>query len=408
MPDSAATGVTVLRGVRLLDGTGADPLEDAAVVVEGAQVRYAGPASGMGALPQGADEIPLGGRTLLPGLINSHVHLTVSETSVERPLPPTPTETEYQTLLKAAQRARACLERGVTTVRDVGATSFSIFALRDAIQQGAIMGSRIFAAGKLLCMTGGHAYQIGQEADGPDSMRRAAREQIRAGADLLKLMADGGTSDGALDIGDLSLFEDEISAAVDVAHRLGLRVTCHAIANRVIHAALDLGVDCIEHGYALDSAAVDKLLANGTYLVPTLQVSEMNVRHGPGYGLPEWRMRQSRMVRESARSGLPEAIRRGVKIAAGTDGGSPFNPHFEMVTELELMVELGMTPSQALQSATRVAAECLGVEGRLGTLAEGKLADLVVVDGDLLQSLDALRRPVLVMKDGRVFVDRLS
>lgn len=389
----------VLSAERVIVGDGSPPVAGAAVAIRGARIEAVGPLGDI--LEETDHHLDLGPGTILPGLINSHVHLTIDHMDVERPSRDH-ANTEVERILSAAARLGRCLRAGVTTVRDVGASDRGLFALRASVAGGETIGSRLYAAGALICATGGHAHRIGREADGATGMRRAAREELKAGADFLKLMVDGGTSDRALDIAQPTLTDDEIGAVVDVAHRLGRKVTAHAIAPLTIQAVLRCGVDAIEHGYALDESSAATMAAAGVVLVPTLSVHEAVVRQKPEDLGMVWWMDQVRRGRKSSRQSVARAHAAGVKIAAGTDGGSPFNPHEDLVGELELLVEVGLSNDQAIKAATSTAAELLDATQDIGTLAEGRLADLVHVKGDPSRDIASLREPAMVMVGGRI------
>jgi imidazolonepropionase-like amidohydrolase len=389
----------VVSAERVLLGDGTPPQTGMAIVIVGDRITAVG---ALAEVLQPTDKhLNLGTGTLLPGLINGHVHLTIDDADVERPSR-AHSDTEVERILAASARARRCLEAGVTTVRDVGASDRGIFALRASVARGETVASRIYAAGALICATGGHAYRIGHEADGETGMRRAAREELKAGADFLKLMADGGTSDRALDIAQSSLTDDEIGAVVDVAHRLGRKVTAHAIAPRTIDAVIRGGVDAIEHGYSLDQSSAAAMAERDVVLVPTLSVHAAVLRRDASELSRVWWLDQVRRGREASRQGVGLARTAGVRIVAGTDGGSPFNPHEDLVSELELLTEAGLSNDEALHAATGAAADLLDAADDIGRIAVGRFADLVHVTGDPSADLTTLREPTMVMLGGRV------
>ncbi len=401
-PASPADSRRIVAADRVLDVRSGEYIVGGAVAVIGDRIESVGPLDTLGGPGVAIESFP--GHTIIPGLINSHVHLTISHTDVARPSRAHP-DTEVERILAASRRLAECLAVGITTVRDVGASDRGIFALRSAVERGDVLGSRIIASGALLCATGGHAYRIGHQADGAAGMRNAARTEIKAGADFIKIMIDGGTSDAALDVAQPSLTDEEIAAATDVAHRLGRRVTAHAIAPLSIDAAIRAGVDSIEHGYALDAVRAAAMQAAGIALVPTMSVHAAVLRQSDDVLADVWWIDQVRRARELSRAAVSAAIEAGVSIAAGTDGVSPFNPHHDLVGVLELLVEAGMTPLQAIRSATSVAAEIADASDRVGALREGLLADMVVVDGDPLDDMTALRRPFAVYLNGQLVVD---
>jgi imidazolonepropionase-like amidohydrolase len=387
--------VVVADGAIVADGT--PPKGPTAVIVHDGRIESLVPAGDLGPHDQARAVRFDGYHTMLPGLVNSHVHLTVDSGIVRRPFTAFD-DTESDRVVATIGRLRRMLVAGITTVRDTGASDRGLFSIRNAIDRGELVGPRVFTSGAILCCTGGHAFVIGREADGATAFARAAREEIKAGADFLKLMVDGGTSDRAIDVGGPSLTDEEIRAAVQVGHRLGKRITAHAIAPATIDAALRGGVDAIEHGYQLTRPQAELMAERETYLVPTMSVHAAPLRQEEA---PPW-IDLSRRSREFSRLAVARAIDAGVLIAAGTDGGSPFNEHHDLVGELLLMNEVGMQPQGAIESATRVGAELLGISAEVGTLRPGMRADLVVVPGDPILDLEALCSPVLVVKDGQV------
>jgi imidazolonepropionase-like amidohydrolase len=389
---------TVLRNARLLDGTGAPPRPSVDVLFErGTIATIGGELAGID-----AEIVDLRGRTLMPGLIDCHVHVTFSgePQEVERaatvPVP--------DLAWTAAANARATLEAGVTTVRDVGARAGVAIRLREAIAAGRVLGPRMRAAGSIICMTGGHGWFIGREADGPDDVRRAVREQLKAGADCIKFTATGGGMTPGVDPRASSFTEAELAAGVDEAHKAFRRAIAHAQGNAGIKNAVRAGIDSVEHGVYLDDAVVEEMRRLGTFLVPTLVSPAMIARHGIEAGIPAYVVKKASGVLEIHRESFRKAVRAGVRIAMGTDAGTPFNRHGANAQELALMVEGGMSPAEAIVAATRNAAELLDLLDVTGTVEPGKAADLLVVDGDPLADVRVLEdraRLLGVLKDGR-------
>ncbi len=403
-------------GGRLIDGRGRDPVEDAVVLVDGGRITAVGPAATT-TLPADASRVDLGGLTLLPGLIDTHVHL-LTET---RPLQDEHSERPSQRLYRAIPFARRTLEAGITTARDAGMTPAG---MKLAIEEGIFPGPRMQVAVNIVSQTGGHGdttMASGLDADfvlpdlprpiadGPDEMRKVVRTLIRAGADWIKLCTTGGVL-SPLDPPDTPQFTiEEISVAVAEARAARLHgVMAHAIGTEGIKNALRAGVRSIEHGDLLDDEAMDLLLAGGAYLVPTMHAL-VSIRERaaaqPG-SMPPWAMAKLDRVAEGQRATLGEAIRRGVRVAMGTDSGVGF--HGTNARELGLMVSAGMTPMQAIQASTLAAAELLDLADELGTVETGKVADLVAVAADPLAQADAIGDPAcvrLVVKGGVVAKD---
>lgn len=393
-------GRLILTEALLLDGTGAPPRPGAAVAVEDGRIVDVGE----GAAGEGP-RLDLGGRALLPGLVNAHVHLCLDGSA--DPVSAMQREPAALTALRAALHARATLEAGVTTVRDLGGRDYVELAVRRAVEEGLWPGPRILAAGKVICMTGGHGHWIGREADGPDEVRKAVREQLRAGADLVKVIATGGVMTPGVEPGAAQLGPDELRAAVEEAAKAGRRVAAHAQGTRGIADAVEAGVASIEHGIFLTEGTLEAMRARGTVLVPTLVAAARIAEAPPGAGVPAWMVAKSRAVVEAHGASFVRAARAGVRIAAGSDAGTPLNPHGSLLPELRLMARHGMSAAECLRAATATAAELLGVGDRLGRVAPGYLADLVAVEGNPAEDLEALDRVVLVVARGRVVVNRL-
>ncbi|MBI4560909.1 MAG: amidohydrolase family protein [Candidatus Rokubacteria bacterium] len=392
----------ILRGAALIDGTGAGPEEGRAVVVEGGRVA---------AVVAEADSpagivLPLDGLTLLPGLINCHVHLCLG--GEPDPLRCLREEPLAMTVVKASVRAREILEAGVTTVRDLGGREYAELAVRDAVRQGLIPGPRILAAGKGICMTGGHGWWFGREADGPDEIRRAVREQLKAGADVIKLFATGGVMTPGVEPGAPQLTLEEIRAAIEEARKAGRRVAAHAQAREGIAACVEAGITSIEHGIFLTGELAEEMARRGIALVPTLSAPHRIAAEGVRAGIPEFMVRKSEAVMGAHLQGFQLAREAAVPIAAGSDAGTPLNPHGSVVTELELMVKSGMSPLQAIRSATSVAAQVLGLDREVGRIAPGFAADLVAVAGSPAAEIRALEDVRLVLANGKPVVNRLE
>lgn len=380
-------------------------MEAGAIAVEGDRLSYVGPARGA---PASADTVhPASGLTALPGLINCHTHLVMDERDVRRPRKPYP-DGEQLGLLQAAARGRRAIESGITTLRDCNAPGVGTFALRQAFDAGTLLGPRLFLSGMAICATGGHMHTFSYEADGPDAVRRGARAQLKAGADFIKLVAEASSSGGAFERPQVELSAAEMAAGVEAAHRLDRRVTAHALTRAGIAEALDAGVDCIEHGYDSTDELLARMRDRGVWLVPTLSVHDSIARLGGEVGWGPERRAASERIRAMALDTVRRARTLGVRVACGSDAGSPLNPVWELVRELELLVEGGYTPAEAISAATRQAAELIGVAGELGTLEVGKLADVVLVEGDPLTDVGALRRVRGVLKAGSFIVDRIE
>lgn len=394
-----------LRNVKLVDGRGGPALDDAVLIVGGQRLVYAGPAAGAVDQPE-STVVDGGGRYVVPGLVNCHTHLTLDERDVARPRLP-PAAGELGEVLKAVARGRRCLENGITTLRDCNAPTYGTMALRQAFADGTLSGPRLFVSGHAICATGGHMHYMSYEADGVDSVRHGVREQLKAGADFIKLVAEASSGSGAFDKPSLQLTVDEMAAAVEVAHRTGKRVTAHAVTRYGVADALAAGVDCIEHGYDLTDELIEHMLDHGTWLVPTLSVHDAMLRRGSEMGLTAERRLSSERILARGVESLSRARLAGLNVACGSDAGSPLNPVWELVPELRLLCQAGYSAGEAIEAATRRAAELIGVEADQGTLEAGKRADFCLVDDDPLADVGALEQVVAVVKDGELAVNHL-
>jgi imidazolonepropionase-like amidohydrolase len=310
------------------------------------------------------------------------------------------------TALKAAESARRTLMAGVTTVRDMGGKDGIDFGLRQAISSGLIAGPRMLISGRLICMTGGHGWQVGLEANGPDEVRQAAREQIKAGVDIVKLMATGGVLTPAVEPGSEQFTEAELRAGVEEAHKAGKKTATHAMGTRGIQNALRAGIDSIEHGVYLDEETVSMMMERNIPLIPTISAMYNIETKGIKAGIPAFAVEKTLIVKPFHLESIRLARQAGVSIAAGTDAGTPFNRHGENLGEIKLLMDYGgFSAMDAIEAGTGIAARVLGLEKELGTVAESKVADLVMVEGNPLDDIDVLLNPesiCLVMQGGKI------
>ena len=383
------------RATRVFDGISEGVMEDGAVLVDEGRIVSVMPAEDLQA---DVEVVDLGDATLLPGLIDAHVHLVWSASAEPHAL--VESESRALTALRCANNGELHLRAGVTTVRDVGSTDGLAIEVGRAVELGVLPGPRVVAAGRAIAMTGGHGWFLGREADGEDAVRRAAREEMKAGAGCVKLMASGGVYGHAEEPGSPQLTAEEMGAAVEEAHKAGRKVAAHAYSPEAINNALEAGVDSIEHGSFMDRATAGRMREQGTYLVPTMSVYAAMAEKGPELGAPEYIQRKTTEVLEASREAFRLALEVGVKIAAGTDCGAPGHPHGTLPEELGLMVEAGADPIQAIRFGTSAAAELLDSSDELGTLEEGKTADLLAVAGDPTSDIGDLRRVRLVLRGG--------
>jgi imidazolonepropionase-like amidohydrolase len=393
--------------VALVDATvvsidGGAPRENAVVLIEGDRISQMGTAATV-TVPANAKVISMKGRWLIPGMMNLHVHLGLKLPGAAGA--ELANETDVQQVLRMASNARLSLLSGTTTLRLVGEDHGNDFALRAAIERGEVIGPRLKTAGGVIVPTGGHGDT---EADGPYGLAKVTREQIKQGADWIKIAISGGIADTHGSISAAPMTDEEMKTLIEVAHRNGIKVTAHNGSSVAARQAMQFGIDCFEHGYHLDESVLQEMKAKGVWLVPTIVVSQPGAREFyRKIGSPDWYLARVDSTGKDHWSTLQNAIRLGVHIALGTDQ-FPFEPNdgtTATVAEAELYVKAGMSPLQALQSATTQAAKLLSVESDLGRIQPGKLADIVAVEADPTRDIRALRTIDFVMKGGVVYRD---
>lgn len=323
------------------------------------------------------------GCTLLPGLIDCHVHLTFDASP--NPRLSMQDKSHAQVTIEALINARTTLRSGITAVRDCGGKNYIEFAVRDAIKRGHFPGPTILAAGQAVCMTGGHGEWFGCVADGPAEILKAVRQQLKAGSDFLKIMATGGVTTECGDPEDAHYTEEELRVGINEAKRFRKRSASHAQGSTGVLNAVRAGITSIEHGFYLDNACIDEMLKNGTYLVPTLYAVG-KILNGKSNGVPERMIEKTAQHAEQHINSIQAFYKAGGKIAMGTDSGVPLTPHGDNCKELLAMVEIGMSPKDVLLISTKNAADLMGLE-HLGRIQEGCAADFLLVNGNPLEDI---------------------
>jgi len=409
--------ITVLTNAFLIDCTSKEPIDGAAVVVEGERIKDVIRSGRVGPLKGKVDALDLKGRTLMPGLTDAHVHMCAVEGNIaeqHRYNPPSLIGA------KTLRRIEQALQQGFTTVRDAGGADYGF---REAVSSGLYPGPRLLVSGRVLSQTGGHGDKrrraewiepidccygmIGVIADGPDEVRKAAREQLRRDVDQIKIMASGGAMSPSDELDTTQYTLDEMRAAVEEAQAVGKYVLAHAYSGSAVRVALQAGVRCIEHGNLIDAAGAKEIKKAGAFLVPTMVTYEAIAREGKSYGITEHQIQKINMAREKSVEGLTHAYRAGCKIGSGSDLLGDMQS--QRTVELELKGQV-MKPMEVLLSATKVNAEIFRMEDRIGSIEPGKYADLIVVKGNPLKDLRVFQNQDnlhLIMKGGHAYKQTL-
>ena len=406
---------TILIPDRMLDTVGGTSLHGRAVVVEGERIADVIDASDV---PDGPRTIRLEGSTLLPGLMDMHSHL-IGLQDTGQGYASLLTRSSAQEAMTGVKNARDTLMAGFTTVRDIGTfRAFVDVALRDAIDDGWVEGPRMMCAGAYVTCPGGGGDITGLPSDvdavvpsdlrfgvtsGVDQMRANVRRILGSGADFIKVLATGAVLTSGTNPGMPEFTEDELRAAVEVCEAGGTFVAAHAHGAEGIKRAVRAGVRSIEHGSLLDDEAIELMAERGTYLVADMYDGDYMIEEGPALGYTEETMRKTRMTNDTQRDGFARSVKAGVRIAHGTDSG--IYPHGWNAKNLAFYVRYGLTPMQAIRSATRWAAELMGWEDRVGAIQSGLFADLIAVPGDPTEDVTILEDVPFVMKGGAVVKD---
>jgi imidazolonepropionase-like amidohydrolase len=391
---------TYFAGVTLFDGQAVK--RRAGVLVDDGRIEWVGPHARSPRQARAAAPVEGAGRTVTPGLIDCHVHLCFDG---EADFVGEASATEPYAAVKCVANAARHLAAGVTTVRDLGGFGAVVCDVARAIAEGRAEGPKVVASGQAITITGGHGWNtFARQADGPDGIRVAVRQQVRAGARSIKIVATGGVLTPGVPVDFSALTPEEISAAVDEAHKWGVPIAAHAIGRSGIEASVRAGVDSIEHGSQISPQLAREMRERGTFHVPTISAVRGIVDHPED--VPAFAVEKALQIREMAEQSFRRAVRAGVRHACGTDAGTPFNPHGSAPREVIRMVEWGLSPEKALRAATSSAAELLRAPG-VGRVAPGLAADLVVWERDPLDDVASLLSPRTVVQAGRVVAGSL-
>lgn len=382
------------ENITLYTGTG-EKLTQSAIVVEDGKIV----ATGQEAVQMAASETIDGqGKTILPGLFDMHIHLGMDGDA--DPFAEMAKETQASSAFRHQANAVKQLQSGVTSVRNLGSKWHVDLAYRNAVNAGLLTGPTVYGSGQPIVMTGGHGYPMASEADGEDEVRKAARQTLKQGADVLKLMATGGVMTPGVDPGSPQLSEKEMRAAVEEALHAGKTTASHAQGTQGIQNAVRAGITTIEHGIFLDDETIELMIEYGTVLVPTLAAPYYIVQNADSGAIPPHAVKKAIFCLDAHQESFRKAVKAGVKIAAGTDAGTPFNLHGDFAKELELMHECGMPIRDIITSATYQAASALNVQDQTGSLEKGKVADFIVLSEDPEDNISAFRSVDAVYKGG--------
>ncbi len=402
-----APAVVVIRAGRLVDVNAQRVRADQVIVIEGERIKAVGPAATT-AIPSGARVIDLSTKTVLPGLIDTHVHLTTDATVSYL-------DSYHITPARAgvfgAMNARRTLLAGFTVARNLGSEAYADGALRDGVERGDIPGPHIFAGGGMISMTGGHGddnhlapqyrYSSADVADGVEGVRHAVREHVKYGADLIKFATTGGVFSSNTSPGTTHFSLEEARAIVEEAHNLGRTVAVHAHGAGGIKIAIQSGADSVEHASLIDDEGIRMARAAGTFLSMDIYNTDYTQAEGRRNGVPEVNIQKDRDIGDIQRENFRKAVRAGVRLTYGTDAG--VYPHGDNAKQFAVMVRYGMTPMQAIVAATRTGAQLLKREDDFGAIAPGRFADIIAVSGDPLADVTTLEHMAFVMKSGQVY-----
>ena len=365
---------------------GAVAVEDGKIVEVGASVSEAG-----------AEVVDLQGKYVMPGLFNCHTHMCMAPNpAMDYSL------NDAKLTIQAINNLKEYLRTGVTFIRDVGGENYVDIDVRNAARKGQVLAPDMQVSGKCICMTGGHGWQMGREADGVDDCRKAAREQLKAGADWIKIMGTGGVMTEGVEPGSPQLNEDELRAAIEEGHKVGAKAATHSQGMTGIKNALRAGVDSVEHGFYMDDWCFDWMKEHDVYFVPTLAAVHWIKVNGVEAGIPEYAVRKVNQTQADHLNTFVNAYKAGVKIVLGTDAGTPFNRHDMTAYEIVLMEKAGMDIWDALRAGTITAAEMCGVDKTHGSIEVGKKANMAVFDNDPTKDPEGMMKCRMTVIGGEI------
>jgi imidazolonepropionase-like amidohydrolase len=413
--------VTYIRAGRLFDSTGETTQSNMVIVVEGERIQKVAPAAEV-TIPSGANVVDLTHATVLPGLIDCHTHISAPPRSDHYAEIYNFKDTPFDAAFNGVTNARTTLLAGFTTIRDVGSLAFLAVDLRNEIDRGDLIGPRIVASGPAISITGGHgdlnnfapqvAYNWFPEqrgfaiADGVDQVRQTVRAQVKYGVDVIKILSTGGVLSKGDSPGAPQYTLEELKAAAEEAHAAGRKIAAHAHGAEGIKRAILAGIDSIEHASLVDDDGIRLAKERGTYFDMDIYNDDFLLGEAIKFGLPKENIEKERLVGRAQRENFEKAFKAGVKMAFGTDAG--VYPHGDNAKQFAVMVRFGMTPAQAIRTATFHSADLIGRSRNVGTIEGGKLADIIAVDGDPLQDVTMMQNVGFVMKGGVIYKDKLT
>lgn len=405
----------LIKDVLLIDGVNKEATGNVSILIEGKKIKKIGKDI---VPPEGAEIIEGDGKTAMPGMIDCHLHIAMDGEPDILGWPMVREPLSMQ-VLRAVEHVSRYLPLGFTTICDLGSPECMGVSVRNAIKQGIINGPRVLTAGKLLSISGGHGQllppsvsvreTLAEIVDGCDNIREAVRKQVQTGVDVIKFAATGGVMDPVSIPGAQEFSDEEMEVIIKEANRVGKRTAAHAQGTEGIKAAIKAGVGSIEHGIILDDECIDLMKEKGTFFVPTLAAVYWIIEKGVESGIPEHAVEKAKSLFDIHIQSFKKALKGGVKIAMGTDAGTPFNKHGGNAFELELMVRNGMSEMEAIIATTRIASEDLRISDEVGTVEEGKLADIIIMEGNPLNNIGLLQEEEkikTVIKDGSIAVRR--